>query len=194
MATVVVPFRSGGKSRLPDDLRVDLALAMLGDVLEAAVMHCDDVRLVTDDAAAASAARALGAGVIADPGGGQGAAVEAALFGAEAACLVVNADLPCLTPATLARLEELAPAHVPAVDGTTNALALPDRTWFTPAYGAGSATRFTAAGLGLATILELQHDIDTLDDLEQLEWLGLPLGRRTTLVLNQHKVLAARTA
>ena len=148
MATVVVPFRSGGKSRLPADLRVDLALAMLGDVLEAAVMHCDDVRLVTDDAAAAAAARALGAGVIADPGGGQGAAVEAALLGAEAACLVVNADLPCLTPAALARLEELAPAHVPAADGTTNALALPDRTWFTPAYGAGSATRFTAAGLG----------------------------------------------
>ena len=79
MATVVVPFRSGGKSRLPAAVRVDLALAMLGDVLEAAVAHGDDVRLVTDDAAAAAAARALGAEVIADPGGGQGAAVEAAL-------------------------------------------------------------------------------------------------------------------
>ena len=105
---------------------------MLGDVLEAAVIHDDDVRLVTDDAAAAAAARALGADVIADPGGGQGAAVEAALLGAEGACLVVNADLPCLTAAALARLAELAPAHVPAPDGTTNALALPDRTWFRP--------------------------------------------------------------
>ena len=192
MATVVVPFRSGGKSRLPDDLRVDLALAMLGDVLEAAVMHCDDVRLVTDDAAAASAARALGAGVIADPGGGQGPAVEAALLGTEGACLVVNADLPCVTAAAVARLEELAPAHVPAADGTTNALALPDRTWFRLAYGAGSAARFAAAGLGRATIRELQHDVDTLDDLEQLERLSLSLGRRTNLVLNHHKALAGR--
>ena len=31
MPTVVVPFRSGGKSRLPADLRVVVALAMLGD-------------------------------------------------------------------------------------------------------------------------------------------------------------------
>ena len=194
MPTVVVPFRAGGKSRLPDALRVDLALAMLGDVLEAAVIHDVDVRLVTDDAAAAAAARGLGVGVIADPGGGQGAAVETALLGAEGTCLVVNADLPCVTAAALARLEELAPAHVPAPDGTTNALALPDRTWFRLAYGAGSAARFAAAGLGLATILELQHDVDTLDDLEQLERRSLPLGRRTTLVLNQHKVAAARTA
>ena len=60
MATVVVPFRSGGKSRLPAAVRVDLALAMLGDVLEAAVMHDGDVRLVTDDAAAAAVALASG--------------------------------------------------------------------------------------------------------------------------------------
>ena len=191
MATVVVPFRAGGKSRLPAAVRTDLALAMLGDVLEAAVTHDDDVRLVTDDAAAAAAARALGAGVIADPGGGQGAAVEAALLGAEGACFVVNADLPCLTAAALARLAELAPAHVPATDGTTNALALPDRTWFRQAYGPGSAARFVAAGLGAATILELARDVDTLDDLEQLERLSLPLGR---LVLNQHTMPAARIA
>ena len=192
MATVVVPFRFGGKSRLPDALRIELALAMLGDVLEAAVMHDDDVRLVTDDAAGAAAARALGARVIFDPGGGQGPAVEAALLGTEGASLVVNADLPCVTAAAVARLEELAPAHVPAPDGTTNALALPDRTWFRLAYGAGSAARFAAAGLGPATIRELQHDVDTLDDLEQLERLSLSLGRRTNLVLNQHKALAGR--
>jgi 2-phospho-L-lactate/phosphoenolpyruvate guanylyltransferase len=195
VATVVVPFRFGGKSRLPDALRVDLALAMLGDVLEAAVTHDDDdVRLVTDDVAAAAAARAIGARVLFDPGGGQGAAVEAALLGAEGACLVVNADLPCVTAAAVARLEELAPGHVPAPDGTTNALALPDRTWFRRAYGAGSAARFAAAGLAPATIRELQHDVDTFDDLEQLERLSLPLGRRTNHVLNQHKALAAPIA
>ena len=132
MATVVVPFRSGGKSRLPAAVRVDLALAMLGDVLEAAAAHAGHVRLVTDDGAAVEIAAVLGVEVIADPGGGQGAAVQAALLGLEGACLVVNADLPCATPAALARLEALAPALVAAADGTTNALALPEPTWFTP--------------------------------------------------------------
>ena len=61
MATVVVPFRSGGKSRLPADVRVDLALAMLGDVLEAAVTHAaTPCALVTDDAAAVEIARRSG--------------------------------------------------------------------------------------------------------------------------------------
>ena len=167
---------------------------MLGDVLEAAVMHDREVRLVTGDAGAVKIALSLGAEVIADPGGGQGAAVEAALLGAEGTCLVVNADLPCATPAALNRLEELAPALAAAADGTTNALALPERTWFTPRYGAGSAARFAAAGLASVSIPELEHDVDTLEDLVDLERLGLPLGRRTDLVLNQHKVLAVRTA
>lgn len=191
MATVVVPFRLGGKSRLPADVRVDLALAMLGDVIEAAVAASDDVRLVTDDPAAAAAALALGIDVIADPGSGQGAAVEAALVAAEGVCLVVNADLPCATPAALEHLAALAPACVAAADGTTNALALPDRRWFSPLYGEGSATRFEASGLRPVPISALEHDVDTLLDLERLP---LSVGRRTTFVLNQHKVIAARTA
>ncbi len=191
MATVVVPFRSGGKSRLPAAIRVEVALAMLGDVLEAAVEHADLVRLVTDDVAAAGVASALGVEVISDPGAGQGAAVDAALAGVEGACLVVNADLPCTTATALARLTALAPALVAAVDGTTNALALPDRTWFAPLYGPGSAARFEAAGLGRAAIRELEHDVDTLLDLERLT---LGVGRRTGVVLNHHDVRAARTA
>ena len=85
--------------------------------------------------------------VVGDPGGGQGAAVEAALAGVAGVCLVVNADLPCVTTEALARLEARAPAHVAAADGTTNALALPDAGWFVPVYGPGSAARFAAAGL-----------------------------------------------
>jgi 2-phospho-L-lactate guanylyltransferase len=193
VATVVVPFRSGGKSRLPAAVRVALALAMLGDVLEAAVARAAEVRLVTGDAGAVRIALSLGAEVVADPGGGQGAAVETALLGAEGTCLVVNADLPCATPAALERLEELAPALAAAADGTTNALALPERTWFTQRYGEGSAARFAAAGLASISIPELEHDVDTLEDLADLERLGLPLGRRTDLVF-QHRVLAARPA
>jgi 2-phospho-L-lactate guanylyltransferase len=197
VATVVVPFRSGGKSRLPAAVRVDLALAMLGDVLEAAAAAGGHVRLVTDAAAAVEVAAGLGVDVIADPGGGQGAAVHAALAGVEGTCLVVNADLPCVTAAALARLAALAPALVAAADGTTNALALPEPAWFAPLYGSGSAARFAASGLVPASIPELEHDVDTLRDLlelHDLERLTLPLGRRTDVVLNQHNVVATRTA
>jgi hypothetical protein len=45
---VVIPFRAGGKSRLPSEIRTDVALAMLGDVIEAAV-GVGDARVVTDD-------------------------------------------------------------------------------------------------------------------------------------------------
>jgi 2-phospho-L-lactate guanylyltransferase (CobY/MobA/RfbA family) len=191
MATVVVPFRSGGKSRLPAELRAEVALAMLGDVLEAAVGHGDRVRLVTDDAAATALAASLDIEVTADPGGGQGAAVEAALDGVDGPCLVVNADLPCASADALACLAGEAPAHVAAVDGTTNALALPDAGWFRPVYGPGSAERFAAAGLGRVRLPALEHDVDTVSDLESLP---LPAGRRTAFVLNQHKLAPARTA
>ncbi len=191
MPIVVVPFRSGGKSRLPAGLRVELALAMLGDVLDAATTYADRVRLVTDDGAATPIADALGVEIVADPGGGQGAAVLAALTGLEGMCVVINADLPCVTPEAIARLSAQSPAFVAAADGTTNALSLPDPAWFEPLYGPGSAARFAALGLGRASIPELERDIDTLSDLERL---ALPVGRRTTLVLNQHKpALALRS-
>ena len=93
MATVVVPFRAGGKSRLPAEIRVEVALAMLGDVLEAASSF-GPARIVTSDEAAGLVARDLGVEVVADPGGGQGAAVQAALAGLDGPCLVVNADVP----------------------------------------------------------------------------------------------------
>jgi 2-phospho-L-lactate guanylyltransferase (CobY/MobA/RfbA family) len=181
VASVVVPFRSGGKSRLPADRRVEVALAMLGDVLEAAVGHGGRVRLVTDDAAAALVADGLGVDVVHDPGGGQGSAVQAGLRGLGGLCLVVNADLPCASPDALARLAAACPALVRAADGTTNALALPDPRWFEPLYGRGSADRFAAAGLAAVSIPELACDVDTIDDLAGLV---LPAGGRTTLLLN----------
>ena len=46
----VIPFRAGGKSRLPEELRREVALAMLGDVVESAV-SIGDVRVVTSDPA-----------------------------------------------------------------------------------------------------------------------------------------------
>ena len=189
MAAVVIPFRAGGKSRLPVELRRELALAMLGDVVEAAASCFPAVRVVTDDDEAMVAAAALGADTAVDPGGGQGAAVTAALVGLHGQCLVVNADLPCASPAALRDLAARGSAHVPARDGTTNALSLVSPERFEPLYGAGSSARFGAAGLAVAAIPELQHDVDILADLELLT---RPVGRRTSLVLNQHRLVRAR--
>lgn len=62
---VVIPFRCGGKSRLPAELRGEIALAMLGDVVEAA-LAVGAVRVVTDDPAGRLVARELGAVVVDD--------------------------------------------------------------------------------------------------------------------------------
>ena len=188
MATVVIPFRSGGKTRLPVEIRVELSLAMLGDVFEAAVACAASVRLVTDDALAVGLAAEFGVEAVGDPGGGQGAAVAAALAGLHGRCLVVNADLPCISTAALSQLAARSPSLVAAADETTNALSLPEPARFRPLYGPGSAARFIAAGFAAVAIPELEHDVDTLADIEHL---NLPVGRRTTLVLNHHNLRLA---
>jgi 2-phospho-L-lactate/phosphoenolpyruvate guanylyltransferase len=171
---VVIPFRAAGKSRLPEELRRDVALAMLGDVVEAAVA-VGETRVVTDDPGGCLVAGDLGASVVDDPGEGQGAAVAAGLADADGICLVVNADVPRVRPSDLAalavppRLRRV--ALVAAADGTTNALGLPYAEVFRPLYGPGSAARFAAHAAALGIELEglalpnLVHDVDTLDDL-----------------------------
>lgn len=182
---VVIPFRSGGKSRLPEELRREVALAMLGDVVEAAIAVAD-VRVVSDDPAGGLVAEALGATVVDDPGGGQGAAVGAALAGTDGVCLVVNADVPRVRSSDLAALA-VPPrlgrvSLVAAPDGTTNALGLPYPEVFRPLYGAGSVRRFEAhaAALGLdweeLALPNLVEDVDTGADLSRIGRHG---GTRT---------------
>ena len=194
MASVVVPFRAGGKKRLepaPADVRHDLALAMLADVIAAAVAVGETV-LVANDRAAARTGAALRARVVADPGGGQGAAVEAGLDATDTGpVLVVNADVPCAQPrdllALLGALPDGGMALVAADDGTTNALALSAQHLFEPAFGPASAARFLArAGergidARLAAIPNLVDDVDTLADLERLE---PRVGPRTAAALH----------
>lgn len=182
---VVIPFRADGKSRLPEELRREVALAMLGDVVEAA-LAAGEVRVVTGDAAGRLVADELGAAVVDDPGEGQGPAVAAALAGADGICLVVNADVPRVRPSDLAalavppRLGRL--AIVAASDGTTNALGLPFPEVFRPLYGPGSAGRFGAHAVALGIDFEelglpnLVSDVDTLADLDRLGSRG---GART---------------
>lgn len=195
MAEIVVPFRgAGGKQRLdaPAEIRAELALAMLGDVLAAASVVGRTV-VVTSDPRARTAAVELGAEAVDDPDGGQGAAVAAGLeHVADGVVLVVNADLPCVVPhdlRTLAGAAELgAVGLVEAADGTTNALALPDPRLFAPLYGADSAARFrdhferegvTAIG---AAIPNLADDVDTVEDAQRI---GLRAGPRTQAALGK---------
>ena len=182
MASIVVPYRAEGKRRLepvPEPAREEVALAMLEGVLNACVAVGETV-LVTDDAAAEAVAGALGVRTVRDPGGGQGAAVAAALGSVPAGpVLVVNADVPCATARDLLALLGALPARGLAVaraaDGTTNALALSDAGVFEPLYGPRSERRFRehAESLGLAAavadIPNLAVDVDTVADLDAVE-------------------------
>jgi 2-phospho-L-lactate guanylyltransferase len=152
VATIVIPFRRRpGKTRLaplPQETRAELAAAMLADVR--------------------AACAAVGPTLLAEGPGGQARAVAAALRGVRGPVAIVNADLPCITPADVERLLAAAPALAAAADGTTNALALDDPRAFRPLYGPGSAKRFAALGLSRVEIPNLADDVDTLADLDRL--------------------------
>jgi 2-phospho-L-lactate guanylyltransferase len=193
MPTVVIPFVGAeGKTRLHESRRVRgaLAHAMLRDVL-AACVAVGRTLVVTPDEDAAAAARESGAEAVADPGGGQGAAVQAGMEGVRpGGILVVNADVPCVVPHDLRSLLAATPAGgialVEALDGTTNALSLPVPEVFAQLYGPSSADRFRAhaASLGLEAISvalpNLAEDVDTMEDLTRLQ---LRAGPRTQACL-----------
>ena len=192
MATVVVPFRGSDPKRrldaLPEAARGQLARAMLADVLAAA-------GAVGRVFVVAPGRPELPAGVeqVDDPRHGQGAAVRAALdraavAGAPAPYLVVNADLPCVTPRDLLALAGAVPdagiALAVAADGTTNALALGDEGLFEPLYGPGSAARYAAlAPTRTVDVPNLIDDVDTLDDLARLADRVGPQTRRVLRLL-----------
>jgi 2-phospho-L-lactate guanylyltransferase (CobY/MobA/RfbA family) len=143
----VIPFRRGGKTRLGDE---GLALAMLRDVTDAI--------------------NALGAEpLVVDGPGGQGEDVLAALATLRGPVVIVNGDVPCVTPHELGELAAHAPAIVAARDGTTNAISIGEASAFAPLYGPGSAARFAehlrAEHLALPG---LRDDVDTWDDLEHV--------------------------
>ena len=190
MPTIVVPFRGAtGKQRLgplSEGARAALTLAMLADVLAAATV-VGETYVVTADEDGARIATEFEARVVDDPGGGQGAAVAAALRkGPDRRTLVLNADLPCVTPADVRALDAATPdngiAYVAARDATTNALGLSSPSLFAPLYGERSSERFRAHAETLerrvveAAIPNLADDVDSLEDLERLE---LRLGPRT---------------
>jgi len=172
MPAIVVPYRGDAKRRVSSRLRAALAVAMLGDVVEAA-LAVGGVLVVTDDPSVVPA----GADAFPDPGGGLGSAVAAALDAVDGHALVVNADLPAATPDALRALSDAGLALVEAADGTTNALSLPDPSAFAPLYGPGSAARFRVhAPFMTVSLPELVLDVDEDSDLDRV---GPLLGRRT---------------
>ena len=176
MPAIVIPYRGDAKRRLSASVRAALAVAMLGDVVEAA-LGVGRVLVVTDD----SAVVPPGAEVVDDPGSGLGAAVAAGLARIDGHVLVVNADLPAVTPGALRQFADAGLALAAAPDGTTNALSLPDPRVFAPLYGTGSADRFRAhAPFATVNIPGLEIDVDFDSDLELL---GARLGSRTRALL-----------
>jgi 2-phospho-L-lactate/phosphoenolpyruvate guanylyltransferase len=173
---IVIPYRGDAKRRLTSPLRAAVAVAMLGDVV-AAALPLGRVLVVTDDPTVVPA----DAETVPDPGQGLGAAVASGLGHVEGHALVVNADLPAATTSALERLARAGLALVEAGDGTTNALSLPDPAVFVPVYGPGSADRFRAsAPFVTVSIPELETDVDSDVDLERL---GPRIGPRTRALL-----------
>ena len=197
MASVVVPFRGADpKQRLdpvPQHERMRVALAMLADVLEAAVAVGP-----TFVVAPGGLELPAGAAAVNDPHHGQGAAVQAGLDAALAAgapgpYLVVNADVPCVTARDLLALAGAVPdrglALVAAADGTTNALAFADAALFEPCYGHGSAERFAA--LGRSRLVDAPNLIDDVDTLADLARVASRLRGRTRRVVETLQAEAA---
>jgi len=161
---IVIPHAGArGKTRL-GDRREELSAAMLGHVLAAAT-SVGRTWVVSPEPVA-------GAEWVPDPGGGQGAAVEAALGKiGPGPVLVVNSDLPSLTAGDLRALHEAIPkgglAIAVARDGTTNALGLWDTSLFKPLYGPGSAARFRAHVEHTVEVVRsgLRDDVDTPTDV-----------------------------
>jgi 2-phospho-L-lactate/phosphoenolpyruvate guanylyltransferase len=181
----LVPFRCAPKSRLSDvlddDARVELATAMLADVLAAvAGAPVDRLVVAAGDPEAARRADALGVEVLRDPadaGGLDGAVAAAATrLPAAATLVVVMADLPRLAPADVAAVVATDAAVVVAAtgDGGTGALLRRPPDVVPTAYGPGSAARHAAlastAGVTVSTVRSpgFARDLDTPEDLADL--------------------------
>ena len=196
MATLVVPFRGAeGKSRLErlmPEARAALAHAMLADVVDACLAIGPTLVVAPVGTPVAEAI------FVADPGGGQGAAVQLGLdtavaVGGGAPYLVVNADLACVTARDLLALAGAVPegglALAAAADGTTNALAFASPDLFTSLYGPGSAARFAA--LAPSRFLDAPNLVDDVDTVADLERLAGRIRPRTGAVLATLRLGAA---
>jgi 2-phospho-L-lactate guanylyltransferase len=200
---VVIPAKplATAKSRLADaagSRRPELALAMLLDTVEAALLTDEVVAVlvVTDDDLIAAAASELGAVVVPDvPGEGLNAAfrygieVAAAHYPGTGVALLAG-DLPALRPRELKTALLVAassPETVVVADregvGTTM-LASRSPAQLRPAFGVGSFARHLGVGaraLEDGELKSLRQDVDDAAGLQAAISLGV--GTRTATVV-----------
>ncbi|MGW2601116.1 2-phospho-L-lactate guanylyltransferase [Streptomyces klenkii] len=198
--TLVVPVKplALAKSRLArgagEEARAGLALAFAVDTV-AAALACAAVRdvvVVTGDPLAGAELTALGARVVAEPGG-PGGLNGALAHGArsvrngrpDAAVATLNADLPALRPVELTRVLDSAAEFSRAFladaagIGTTLLAAAPGME-LAPAFEGHSRARHLGSGaceIGLAGVDSVRRDVDTEEDLRAA--LALGVGPRT---------------
>jgi 2-phospho-L-lactate guanylyltransferase len=193
--TLVVPLKPlpRAKSRLAAAVGAaalpELALAFAKDTVSAA-LACAAVRgvaVVTDDSLAAAELAALGAHIVPDtPAAGLNAALThgaAAVRNAapDAPVAVLNADLPALRIAELARVLDTAAKYSRAFladaagIGTTLLSALPGSE-LSPRFGGPSRARHLASGaaeIALSGVDSVRRDVDTGADLATALELGV---------------------
>lgn len=175
--------------------RPELARAIALDTLDSVcrALPPADVVTVTSDPVVGAAAAALGAQVVADPGEGLNAAVEAGVAVASVGvagtgCVaVLLGDLPALRPedlvAALTACSDHVRAVVPDQEGTgTVLLTARDGIPLLPRFGSGSAARHAEVATVLTPDLpRLRQDVDDLAALEAVVRMGV--GPHTAHVL-----------
>lgn len=177
-----------------------LVLALLADTVAAALAcpSVGEVVVVTDEPAAASLVRRLGARPVGDePDAGLNAALDhGARVAVGDAVAALSSDLPALRPAELtAALGAAAGAprcFVPDVHGTGTTLLTAVGTPLRPRFGTGSAQAHRDDGaVALAGNWPgLLRDVDALDDLRAA--LALGVGRHTAELLATSPTLAVQ--
>jgi 2-phospho-L-lactate guanylyltransferase len=166
----------------------DLVLALLADTV-AATVACPavwQVVVVTDDPAAITVVRALGARTVADePDGGLNPALEhGARAAGGSAVAALSSDLPALRPAELAAAlraaGEVPRGFVADAQGTGTTLLTAAGTALRPHFGPDSARAHAVDGAVplLGSWPGLLRDVDTEADLRAA--LALGVGPRTT--------------
>ncbi|MEU4830471.1 2-phospho-L-lactate guanylyltransferase [Streptosporangium sp. NPDC023615] len=198
--TLVVPVKTliAAKTRLAAAAgphRAALAVAIACDTVEAALRCALVARVVvvTGDPVAAEALAQVGAHVVGDPGAGLNAALrhgaaEAARLAPGGAVGALQADLPALRPAELARVLAAASGFDQAFlpDGAeigTTFYGVGPRVAFTPGFGGASRERHLGRGaveLSVPGVESVRHDVDTPGDLRRALVLGV--GPRTRAV------------
>jgi 2-phospho-L-lactate/phosphoenolpyruvate guanylyltransferase len=193
---------------IADSLRLDLARAMVSDVLDAlsATSSIELTIVVTDEPSVADTARAQGAIAIEDSAqDGQSAAValgiERALREGMERALCIPGDCPTLDPN---ELEELlgAPARdtaevviVPDRHGTgTNGLLLAPPGVIAPSFGPDSRERHSALAVAAGVPWRIERPASLLLDIDTGEDLAVLRGRLTgDQPIGEHHARARRT-